>query len=165
MSLTEHGTTYDFMSTNERTAFHKKGYYRPLCYFLLFSTLYGIGLVFLAITALTRNPVRWELLLVTMLCCIAIAMWWKNIIKCYNKVVFTLQWEKLNQHITLPPTSSVNIICSIILPFLHIIALIPITFVVIMYQPELKLLAFGSAIICIICLILNFIALFSIEQK
>ncbi len=122
MSISEDGLAYEFLSKKEKKAYFKKPYNKAVNLLLLFSSaeIIAFGFIYLALS----SPYGWIVPLVLIICSITKSIFYRLVIKNFNKIGQKNFWERLNINLSISPQGWICQICIFILPFINVFMMI-----------------------------------------
>ncbi len=153
MSMTEHGSSYSFMSNSEKAAFRKRWYYIILVPFLLFSLIVSVALF---IRPPLKSPHLTVWMVVAAVGVIGQTISWSMLVRRHKEILDSLKWERLDTDFTLPPSHFLCGFLALGCVLGLLIKQIPLSFDIIMKAPpEYMLYIFILALLTAVCLSLN----------
>lgn len=95
---------------------------------------------------------------------ILVTLQWLITTKSYNRILTEAEAQNLTPNIKTPASNFLPVYCSNGLSLLLLLEMMPVTYCVTMYQSELMLVAYGTAIVSAICFIVNVCSLNNIKR-
>lgn len=144
MSLTEHGTPYDFMSKDEKARYYKRNYYFYLSVYFI-SLLFCIGSYVGLFFANSDKILASVLCILTTLC-------WKETAKKYIEILNRSHNERLNGYVAIKANNWLCILLALIYPLCFLFIGV---FTVVTASSVSFIIAFITIMTPLICIFLN----------